>query len=251
MQHHGLNKMDNNFYNYWQNKLSFLDVHYHVNPDAYIRKFDAISAGTEYQKLGGGVVLKSHLGCCAAVAATAQLNNKPVFGSIVLNDISGGVSLRAVKQSLSHYSFENCPRLIVHLPTIVKSEHKSKLKRAYSNKSVENYAMNAYAIVDNNGKLTSEIEALFDFCQHEKVVISTGHASRHEVEALVNLAIKKGGLKLMLNQPASPITGMQAKDLKSLGNYDWLYPEQTALTLLLGYQSLEDFYEVLSSVNNL
>ena len=112
---------------HWQRKLSFLDVHYHVNPDAYKRRFDSIQAGREYQKIGGGLILKNHLGCTAAVAVTAQAQGLPVFGSIVLNSIAGGVSVRAVKQSLSHYNFENCGRLIVHLPTIVPNKHNSCL----------------------------------------------------------------------------------------------------------------------------
>ena len=55
---------------------------------------------------------------------------------------------------------------------------------------------------------------------------------------------------MMLNQPANPITGMDANALKQLGKYDWLYVEQTALTVLLGYQDLDDFYDVLNNVNN-
>ncbi|MCC8422771.1 MULTISPECIES: hypothetical protein [Photorhabdus] len=67
---------------------------------------------------------------------------------------------------------------------------------------------------------------------------------------IIDAITAAGGCKFMLNQPASPMTGLKAKDLKALGKHDWLYVEQTALTVYLGYQTTEDFFEVLSEVNN-
>lgn len=243
--------MPNDFVAYWQERLDFLDVHYHANPDLYTRCFNALQAGEAYQTLRGGVLLKSHLGCTAAVAATAQGMGLPVFGSVVLNHLGGGIDLRPVQQSLCYYnSAPHCGRLLVDLPTIVTTSHRSKLKRAYANAAVERYALEPCDLGESGQVLPASVEDLVEFCRDENVVLTSGHATRAQVEALVELCLRKGGVRLLLNQPANPMTGMNAQALKGLGAHDWLYVEQTALTLLLAYQTFEDFAEVLGEVNN-
>jgi hypothetical protein len=243
--------MPSDFVSYWEERLDFLDAHYHANPDAYKRRFNAIEAGMAYQKMRGGVLLKSHLGCTSAVAATAQSMGLPVFGSVALNSIAGGLNLRGIKQSLCYYKgHQHCGRLVVDLPTVVATQHRSKLQRAYANDAVERFAQEPCHLGGEQQTLFAGVEDLLDFCKDESVVLTTGHATRAQVEALVNLCVKKGGVRLLLNQPANPMTKMDAAALKSLGRHDWLYVEQTALTLLLGYQTLEDFEEVLTSVSN-
>ncbi len=54
----------------------------------------------------------------------------------------------------------------------------------------------------------------------------------------------------MLNQPANPVSGFCAQELKALGHYEWLYIEQCALTVYLGYQTEADMFTVLTEVNN-
>lgn len=243
--------MSSDFVSYWQEQLDFLDVHYHAKPDAYKRKFNVIEAGTAYQKMRGGVLLKSHLGCTSAVAATAQSMGLPVFGSVALNSIAGGLDLRGIKQSLCYYKGNtHCGRLVVDLPTVVTTQHRSKLQRVYANDAVERFAQEPCHLGGEQQPLFAGIENLLDFCKEESVVLTTGHATRAQIEALVNLCVKKGGVRLLLNQPANPTAKMDAAALKGLGQHDWLYVEQTALTLLLGYQTMEDFEEVLVSVRN-
>nr|AGZ94204.1 hypothetical protein [Streptomyces sp. MMG1121] len=68
----------------------FIDVHYHVGPDAYLRRHTAATAGALYAEHEGWVVLKNHLGSTAAQAWEARQQGLPVSGSIVLNDLAGG-----------------------------------------------------------------------------------------------------------------------------------------------------------------
>ncbi|MCT8342702.1 MULTISPECIES: DUF6282 family protein [Photorhabdus] len=238
------------FIEYWERKLRFLDVHYHARPDSYIRRYNVLEAGREYVRHGGGVVLKNHLGSVTALSSLAQEAGLPVFGSIVLNATAGGLAINSVIQSLSQYQFCKAPRLLVHLPTIVPTSHKSIMKRAWANAFAQTLAQQPLSVVDSNGRLHNEIHELISFAQQHNVVLSSGHASRYEVMQLIDAITAAGGCKFMLNQPASPMTGLKAKDLKALGEHDWLYVEQTALTVYLGYQTTEDFFEVLSEVNN-
>ncbi len=242
--------MNHSFFSRWSPRLRFLDVHYHASPDSYLRRYTALEAGQRYAELKGGVVLKSHLGSVAALATGLQQQGLPVFGSIVLNALAGGFSLESIKQALSQYQFDAAPRLLVHLPTIVRSEHRSALTRTFANKYARENAQQPLSITDGDGKIRSGVQAIIEFARHHNIVISSGHASKGQTLRLIEAVEKAGGCRLMLNQPANPITGFSARELKALGRYSWLYIEQCALTVYLKYQTEEDMYDVLSGVNN-
>lgn len=229
--------------------LEFVDLHYHANPDAYTRRHSVVEAGERYRRLGGAVVVRSHLGCTCAAAEVAQSLGLPVFGSVALNAIAGGIQASVIHRSLCHYQPRGM-RLLVDFPTVVATQHRSKLARGWANAFVERYACGPASVLASDGGLLPALDEVLELAQSEPVVLSTGHASRRELELLVEACVKRGGIKLLLNQPANPITGMTAAALQALGRHDWLYIEQTALTVALGYQSRDDFFEVLSNVHN-
>lgn len=239
------------FSSYWNERLEFLDVHYHIDVDQFKRRYNVIQAGEMYQKLKGGVVLKNHLGSSASLASLAQSFDLPVFGSTVLNDISGGLSVQPIKNALCQYEFKLKGRMLVHLPTIVPNKHKSKLTRSYTNEQVVEFATRPIKITDDDGNLLDSVKDIIEFAENQSIVISTGHATKHEIFALVEYIYGHGKkIKLMLNQPANPITCLSAKELRQFEEFDWLYTEQTALTFLLGYQSAEDFSDVVTNQKN-
>ncbi|PHM44977.1 hypothetical protein Xmau_01182 [Xenorhabdus mauleonii] len=242
--------MNQKFIGYWEKRFNFLDLHYHARPDSYVRRYNVLEAGREYARYNGGVVLKNHLGSVAALSSLAQEERLPVFGSVVLNAAAGGMTTNSVIQALSQYQFDETPRLLVHLPTIVPTNHESVMKRSWANTAAQSFSQQFSSVVDSNGQVRKEVHELISFAQKYNIVLSSGHASYYEVMQLIDAITAAGGCRFMLNQPASPITGLKAKDLKALGEYDWLYVEQTALTVYLGYQTTDDFFEVLSEVNN-
>ena len=242
--------MSGSFFAFWKEKLNYLDVHYHVNPDSFKRRYNVLQAGEVYKRSGGGVVLKNHLGSTTALASLAQEQGIPVFGSVALNAVSGGLSLNVVRQALCQYVFKYSGRLLVHLPTVVRSKHKSRLSRQESNQFVTKFGNITLNISENGVDLRPEVLELLQMASYEPLVISSGHANFDEVHMLIEAADKIGNIKIMLNQPASPITGMTANDLKKLGNNDWLFIEQTALTVLLGYQAQTDFFKVIKDCHN-
>ncbi len=244
--------MNNSFKSTCEARFKFLDIHYHANPDSYLRRYSAMEIGHIYEALGGGVVLKNHLGGCSQMAEAPRACGLPVFGSLVLNHIAGGLSLQAVQQELCFRDCNASGRLIVHLPTQVPHKHKSALQRARSNSHVSLFGMQPEPICTPDGHLRSEVHELFEFAETAPIVISSGHASRSEIDLLMNLAASRAKpVRLMLNQPANPMTGMTAEDLIGLGEHEWLFIEQTALTVLLGYQTEKDFFKVLLKVPNL
>lgn len=242
--------MAETFAAYWRSRLSFLDVHYHARPDAYLRRRGVIGTGQGYRDLGGGVVLKNHLGSSVAAAEAARELDLPVLGSVVLNAIAGGPVPRVVTQALAQVQAPHSGRLLVHLPTHTRTRHVSTLKRAISNDYVSRDGFEPCALCDDTGRLTAQVLELVRWAKDHPVVLSTGHADRDTVYRLIDAAKNSGLPRLMLNQPASPMTGLNAADLKALAGESWLFIEQTALTYLLGYQTWEDFAAVLKDVPN-
>lgn len=225
----------------------FVDVHYHANPDQFKRRHSASQAGAIYARHNGSVVLKNHMGCTAAQAYEARAQGLPVSGSIVLNEIAGGLSYRAVEQSLC-FNQDSPWRFIVHLPTVTGRQHSSRLARSLSSAILVDSPIKALQVSDEGGHLKPQVLDILRMARDYPLVISTGHANGDEVRRLVDAAVRLDVPRLMLNQPANPLTGLLANDLQTLLAAPNVYAEQTALTYLLGYQTQEDFQEVLSSL---
>ncbi|AOR34683.1 hypothetical protein BFF78_29780 [Streptomyces fodineus] len=228
-------------------QAGFVDVHYHVGPDAYVRRHTAASAGATYAGLGGWVVLKNHLGSTAAQAWEARRQGLPVSGSIVLNDIAGGLDPRVVEQAVIQHGDDSGLRLIVHLPTATGRAHKSRLARTPAHPLLAREGLRPLTVTDEDGTLRPEVREILRMARDLPLVISTGHADGHEVRLLAEEAVRLD-VRLMLNQPANPMTGLTCSDLLDIASAQQVWTEQTALTYLLGYQDWDDFSAVLARV---
>ncbi|GAA1035668.1 DUF6282 family protein [Streptomyces murinus] len=225
-----------------------MDVHYHVGPDAYVRRHTAATAGDQYARLGGWVVLKNHLGSTAAQAWEARQQGLPVSGSIVLNDIAGGLDTRAVEQAVVQHGEDSGLRLIVHLPTVTGRTHTSRLSRTPAHPLLARDGLRPLTVTDGDGALKAEVREILRMARDLPIVISTGHADGREVALLVEEAVRLDVPRVMLNQPANPMTGLSCADLLDIASAEQVYAEQTALTYLLGYQDWDDFAAVLAKV---
>lgn len=225
-----------------------IDIHYHANPDLYLRRWDAFEAGKIYQSIKGIVVLKSHLGATSIQASLAQKSGLPVLPSLVLNHIAGGIDYRVVMKALSEYQPLIAAKMIVHLPTITGRSIKSKLSRVLVHPNLKEHTLSSETIFDSNNRLRKQVIDLLKMANDYPIVLSTGHASKEEVYQLVNACIQYKVHTLLLNQPANPLTGLNANDLMDLIQNEFIWVEQTALTYLLEHQSKEDFTQVLTSI---
>ncbi|MFW3897512.1 DUF6282 family protein [Pseudomonas bharatica] len=224
----------------------FIDVHYHAGPDAFVRRHGVIEAGRRYAALNGWVVLKNHLGCTAAQAWEARQEGLPVSGSVVLNEIAGGIDFRVVQRSLCQHG-DSDARLIVHLPTVTGRAHTSRLKRNSAHWILDEHPIKPLT-VSHEGRLNAQTLDVLRMARDYPIVISSGHADAHEVRLLIEAAQQLEVPRLMLNQPANPLTGLDAEALLELARAPMVYTEQTALTYLLGYQGWDDFARVLREV---
>lgn len=232
------------------NTFDFIDVHYHANPDLFERRYSAIEIGRIYQQHRGAVVLKSHLGSTAAQATLAQSEGYPVLPSLVLNDIAGGFDYRTIVRTLLEYKPCIEGRMLVHLPTITGRKHLSKLNRKVNQVQFLSMSQKPLTVFNEKNQLKSAVCELLRIAANEPIVFSTGHASKEETYALIDEVGKHKHAKLLLNQPANPLTGLKADELLNISSEENVFIEQTALTYLLGYQNESDFKSVLSTVSN-
>jgi hypothetical protein len=226
----------------------FIDVHYHANPDQYKRRWNAIEAGKIYQSLKGVVVLKSHLGPTSVQATLAQSMGLPVLPSLVLNAIAGGIDYRVIQQALSQYQSSLMANMIVHFPTITGRSFQSKLSREVAHPYLKNACETSETLFNSDKKLRKEVIDILKMAHDYPIVLSTGHASQEEIFRLIEACAHHKVPALLLNQPAHPLTGLNAAALSDLVQHEFVWFEQTALTYLLGHQDKEDFSKVLTSI---
>jgi hypothetical protein len=228
--------------------FKFIDIHYHASPDLYIRRWHALEAGQIYQSLHGAVVLKSHLGSTGIQATLAQKTGLPVFASLVLNHIAGGINYHVILRSLSEYQPIINSKMIVHFPTITGRTIQSKLSRILSHHYLNKHTLRSETLFNSKQQLRKAVIDILKMANDFPVILSTGHAAKDEVYALVDACIQYNVPALLLNQPANPLTGLNASALQELTQHEFVWVEQTALTYLLGHQDEDDFSAVLTSL---
>lgn len=232
------------------NQLKFIDLHYHANPDLYLRKHDAISAGKIFNNLHGAVVLKSHLGSTVESAYLAQQLGYPVFGSLVLNRIAGGINYRTVLSALAKYSRFDPIALMVHFPTCTGHTQTSSLIRELIHPCLKNVGSEAES-VSENGKLKKTVMDVLRLAKDYPICFATGHASAKEVKLLIEAILHLNIDRLLITHPTHPITGFTLCDLYDMAKEAAVWFEQSALTYLLGYQTYQQFKTIVSTLPRL
>ncbi|MEY2229759.1 DUF6282 family protein [Streptomyces sp. BF23-19] len=222
-----------------------VDVHYHAGPDLYRRRLTSTGAGLAYAAAGGWVVLKSHLSSTAARAWEARQDGLPVSGSVVLNDLAGGVVPRVVEQAVYAHGPDSPARLVVYLPTLVGPSHASRLRRASFHPRLDADQWRAEPVVDAEGRLARGASDVLRAARDLPVVVATGHCDRDASLRVIDEAVRIGTPRLLLTHATHPMSGFTPADLAELADVPGLYVELTALTLLLGHHDARHLGEVV------
>jgi hypothetical protein len=225
----------------------FIDIHYHASPDLYKRRWSALKAGQIYQTLRGAVFLTSHLGATSIQASLAQELGLPVYPSLVLNHLAGGINYRMILHALNEYQPLSTTKMLVHFPTITGRSFTSKLSRQLINPNLSQYSQQGETLFNEQQKLRSSALDILKMAGDYPIVLTTGHASKEEVYRLVDACIQYNVPALLLNQPAHPLVNLQAAALNELAQNEFVWVEQTTLTYLLGHQNKEDLRTVLTT----
>lgn len=222
--------------------FDFIDLHYHANPDLYIRQHNIDEAVAEYKKLKGLVLLQNHLG---------YAGNSNSLKSFILNYAAGGINYKNIEKTLHLHNKDKLGKLLVLFPTITGRKHRSKLKRNLSEEKLLKTAFTPKT-VSENGKLLQKTKDVLGFAKNNQIVLATGHASKEEVYLLAEEAYKIGLDKLLITQASNPMTGILGEEMLQLSkSFDFLWFEQTSLTILLQYESFENFEFVAKNIEKL
>ncbi|AAU28742.1 TPA: hypothetical protein JBG74_08000 [Legionella pneumophila] len=227
-------------------KLKFIDIHHHAAPDLYIRRRNAIEAGKLYHSLYGAVVLKSHIGSTGVQATIAQEMGLPVFPSVVLNHINGGINYRVVIRALSEYQPLFSGKMIVDFPTITGRKLQSKLSRELTHDNLKQDTQKGETLFGSKQQLRKEVIDILKMTRDYPIVLTSGLASRDEIYRLIDACNQYDVPSLLLSQPSNPLIGLKFTELNELIKNEWLWVEQTALTFILGYQEKQDFSQILT-----
>ncbi|MEU6505016.1 DUF6282 family protein [Streptomyces sp. NPDC046942] len=222
-----------------------VDVHYHAGPDLYRRRLTSAGAGRAYAEVGGWVVLKSHLTSTAARAWEARQEGLPVSGTLVLNDLAGGLGPRAVEQAVYAHGPDSPARLVVHLPTLVGPAHPSALHRTTFHPRLDPDRWRTGRLLDTDGRLRQDVREVLLAARDLPVALATGHGDRETALRVVDEAVRLGLPRLLLTHATHPMSGFTPDDLAGLAGVPGLYVELTALTLLLGHRDARHLGDVV------
>jgi len=183
----------------------FVDTHLHAGPSLLPRYADAWDVAELAQKAQyRAIVIKDH---CVPTMALARLvedhlspPNLKVFGSIALNNASGGINPEAVEVAL------NLGARVVWMPTISARNHMER----YSGPGIRFPSMGhgnidfgrPLSCLEEDGNLTRAAHEVIEvILAHPDTVLATGHISCGEVDVLVRAAFEAGLEKVLVTHP--------------------------------------------------
>lgn len=215
-------------------KLSFFDLHVHVAPDTYLRRYTANSLGKELKETLSGAVIKSHLIATTGIEHMMYELGLNIYGSITLNKYSGGINKDVVKSAIAASKND---KMIIYFPTITDKKVNIKMKQGKTHDILNRY-LNEGETVSYDGSLKEEAKEIIKMASYYDIPIATGHSSKEEVFLIGDEVIKNKG-KLILTHPFHPIVNLNFQEVKDLIGCDNIYAEFTILMSLLKYRNME------------
>ncbi|WP_454119038.1 DUF6282 family protein [Microbacterium lacticum] len=225
--------------------VALVDLHFHAGPDIVHRRTTVREAGELYRQMNGWVVVKSHLGSTASSAYQARQEGLPVSGSLVLNEIAGGMSARAVELAAIEHGADQPARLVVYLPTLGSGSavHHANLFHP----RLHGRRWSAVPIFDDRGRPLPETEDVLRAVRDTRAVLASGHLSRDDSLRLVDAAQRTGVERVLLTHALHPMSGFDLADLLALSGLTEVWVETTVLSLLLHRVNPEHARTLLAS----
>ncbi len=170
-----------------------IDMHLHHGPVAGSYRFDALDIA-EQAKLAGmrGIVLKDSGYPNAPVATLIRklVPDLEVYGSLCLNYSCGGLNHHAVESS-AHLGAR-----VLWMPTYSSANSVKKFRELGMP-----IAEDGICLLDSNGQLVPEMNAILSTAKKYDMVLGTGHISPEETFALVEEALGLGIRKIIITHP--------------------------------------------------
>jgi hypothetical protein len=166
-----------------------IELHCHSFPSIFPRKQTDWELIEDVKKAKmAGVVLKAHEASTVDRATLLRLNEPSlhVYGGLVLNEYTGGLSPMAVDVSI------RLGAKVIWMPTISANEHcchfgKKKTRLFNSEKPLPN-AEQGLTILDEKKQIKQNVHEILALIGEANITLATGHLSVEEVSALIDAA---------------------------------------------------------------
>ncbi len=218
-------------------KLRFFDLHAHAQPDRFIRRYTVESLNCEMQQNNSYAVFKSHTNSTVALVE----KSKNVYGSVVLNEYQGGLSLPVI---ISQFLISDRPFLI-WMPTLTNYA-KPKTKQAYFNNMLD---MNNFVTrISERGRLKKQVKQIISFAGENDLAIATGHSNKEEVYLLIEEA-KRSNTRIIITHPFYHLTDFSVNELAKIAqSYCNCYFECNILMNLIGDETIQKDVSLIEAV---
>ena len=200
------------------------DTHVHIDPDVVQRKVDDLTLARRFEQLGiAGMVLKSHYTSTAerARVVSAAVPGVQTLGAISLNRAVGGINPLALEIAAREGA------RTVWLPTVdsVNESHERelpagakpaawvKLQLELRDQGIE---IEPVPVVDEQGAVLAEVRTVLAMIARHGMLLATGHLSRDEIFAVVQVAIEEGVREIVITHPEFPSQSLTPADQRAL-----------------------------------
>lgn len=182
-----------------------LDIHAHASPDPEGRRsIDAFELAKLYSEYGfRGFVFMGHYDPTAGVAWLVQkaYPQLEVYGTIVLNQLIGGINPHAVR----HFAgMDGGLGKIVYMPTI---DCENEVKQS-------DRPNRPFTRISEKGRLLPEVLEMLDLVSELDLALSTGHNSPSEILMLIEEGKSRGIDRILVTNPQYPAISMSTQDMK-------------------------------------
>ncbi|MBU1277230.1 MAG: cytosolic protein [Proteobacteria bacterium] len=188
------------------------DIHIHSAPDLYPRIQNDVELARCAQEAGmRAILIKNHFTETAARAQVAsQVTGFQVFGGIVLNHSVGGINPHAVEPALKMGA------KVVWMPTLHAREFLTKKSHVKSLAGEIGADLEGVYLLQENGRLIDEVQAVLDLIIAHDSCLATGHISKPEARALVAEAARRGVKKIVVTHPMASFVNYSTDVMKEL-----------------------------------
>ena len=188
-----------------------VEFHTHSGPDLFPRYCDHADLARQYKAVGfKGLFIKSHTwGSADRIPFIRELvPDIDLFGTLVLSYANGGLNPFAVEAGIKFGA------RIIYMPCADAFHHRDFFSKsagvnpqAVSGKQPPfKERAKGIKVLDENGKLLSEVYDILDLIAEANICLSMGHLSLEEELVLIPEAKKRGVSKIVIDHPNSPFT---------------------------------------------
>jgi hypothetical protein len=178
-----------------------IDLHVHSGPSIMARQVDHFEAVEQAAAAGmRGILFKDHHYSVGPFLPIMERllgqHGVKMFGSLVLNNTTGGLNPAAVEYHLKSGTS------MIFMPTAHAANHiRSNHRGGKLATNVKLRAPKALTVVDDTGQLLDAAKEILDIVAEHDAILSSGHLHVSEILTLFREAKQRGVNKLVTNHP--------------------------------------------------